>query len=233
MRSLFYREMPRGEDVAEAIHAIVTRSALPRAIGKEGVLTELLMMSRTKDDGEVVEQSASAKRFVELSYRNVLSESSVFQSGYERYEANSDYGNHPVIPVSDFFFRYIYSENEDLRQTLDAMLPHEIMQSLPKRPSTPRDQDLAPIIEAENNPTKVGKIAGIVILRNGDANCRLLATWLDRKAKTANGMINSVTNHLEHAHGERVVKRMRTTARNLQIGMDQGVERVRGSKEAC
>jgi hypothetical protein len=58
MRSLFYREVPRGEDVAQAIHTIIAREQyeLPMAISKEDVLVELLIMSGTKDDGTFVEQ---------------------------------------------------------------------------------------------------------------------------------------------------------------------------------
>jgi hypothetical protein len=222
MRSLFYREVPRGEDVAAAIRTIVAVAGgqLPLAISKLHVLAELMVMSATKEDGEVIEQSASAKKFVEMNYWNTLTESSIFQSGYERYEDDS--GN-PVVPVTEYFFRYIHTD--DTRACLDTMRQFEIQQSLPKRPSVPLDANQQ-VIHTENEGSrapagKVGKIAGVVIYKPRDADARLLFAWLDRKRNVAIGQVNSVIDNLGHTHGERAVLALRSSSRRFQAGTER------------
>jgi len=200
-KAFFHREVPMGEDVADAIENIIARDrfSLPMAIMKETVAFELMKLANTDDDGNVIKMSAHSKRYAQIDLRNTLQTSSVFQTGYEKYEQRS--GN-SVVPVTDFLFRYVYTD--DTRDSLDAMTETEITQSLPKRPSYPRnaagEAEKHPIpgyayrTDDDGNPIlKCGEVAGIVVYPPKAIQSRLLAAWLGRRANVALGQLDHFT----------------------------------------
>ena len=218
--SLFHREVPRGPDVALAIETLVLANGeLPQAISKEDVLAQLMIMQATNDEGEIVEQPAAALRYVKAAFWNTLTESTVFQSGYERYESGS---NNPVVPITEYFFRYIFND-EDMRECLSSMRPIEIMQSLPKRPSVPLDADARVIRQDEGEDgeiipaQKVGKVAGIIVFKPKDTSSSILAEWIRRKRNMVFGGFEKLTDNLEHIRGdEAAVESLRSSTRDLK-----------------
>lgn len=193
---LYHRTRPMGCDVSDAVAAIIGRDGkgLPLAITREQIAKELVRIANTDDDGEVVPLSESTKKLVEENFLNTLRTSGVLQSGYELYSRET---KNSVVPVTDYFFNYVYDDNT--RDVLDAMSENDITQSLPKRPSLPRDAQ-GRIIGSDDGVGVIpsGRIAGIVVYPNGEKGPLVIA-WLRRLASVTSGQAASTVRKIENA----------------------------------
>jgi hypothetical protein len=195
-RPLRKRKHPLSSDVAEAIFRIVgTGRDLPIAISKMDLVEKLIDIAHEAEDGTQLQPVTGARQAMLDSWYNRLSNTAVFQSGYKHYEGRDEYGNFPLVPVTDYFFKVIYG-NGDVTAVLDAMTMHEVKNSLPKRRGrVPDGEDY--VRDEENNIVNFGELAGIVVFpRNSRA--LLLRSWLERRISTAVGQIEKTTAAIEH-----------------------------------
>ena len=190
-------------DVAEAISRLVGPDdrMLPEAFNKHAIVGKLIEIAHELDDGTIDEITPIVRSTMAEKFYNVLTNTATFQAGYKRYERNSKF---PVVPVTDFFFKTVYSEGE-CASILDAMTDLEIRQSLPKRPSRGRQANPDGEIEymhGEDGEILVfGELAGIVVFPvNMQSN--LMRAWLQRLAKISSRSIQSTVQRIEYARPE-------------------------------
>ena len=153
-----------------------------------------MKLANTNDEGQVVPLSTTSQVLSRENFTNVLETSSVFQSGYEKYEQLT---HHSVVPVTGYFFRYVYSDEE---RDLDALTETDLVQSLPKRNSYARDKDGKEIHHAGEPRAKYGQVAGIVIFPTGSAGNCLIRAWQERKAAGVIGSVEKLAEALSHSH---------------------------------
>ena len=131
---LIEREAVLSSDVADAIERLVERrnTELPLPIDKAAVIVELIQLAHIEADGTLLPISKIVRRALAHDFTNRLTNSSLFSAGYQHYEKRSAL---PVVPVTEFFFKVVWSNGEDpsFAARLDAMPDFEIGQSLPKR----------------------------------------------------------------------------------------------------
>jgi hypothetical protein len=138
---------------------------------------------------------------MQSAWTNRLSNSAVFQSGYKHFESLEEYGNFPVVPVTDYFFTVILGErNGDLTVVLDSLSDFEIKNSLPKRRGrvTIEGKEDEFLRDSDDNIAQYGELAGVIVLPP-DSKTKLMIRWLERQTNIAMGSINHATNALEHA----------------------------------
>lgn len=191
------RDWPLSSDVAEAIHRFVgVGSALPIALTKMDIVEKLIDIAHEDEDGVQQQPIRSARKAMRDGWFNRLSNTAVFQSGYKHYEGRDEYGNFPVVPVTDYFFKVVYGEGAVI-DVLDGMTEHEVMHSLPKRRG--RVPDGEDFLRDENGSVvQYGELAGIVVFPSNSA-ALLLCGWLQRRGNVALGQIESAAALLSHA----------------------------------
>lgn len=203
----------RGDDVAQAIENILTAGMvpLPVAIVKTAVVEELIQMASTDAQGVYISPPLAVHSALYDKYTaRLVSESedcdygtSVFQSGYTRYEKGS---RNPVVPVSKFFFSDIWG-NGDTADVLDAMTDEDIRHSIPGRsrrvPITNPDGTAGYLRDADGHIALVSyPTVGIVIfppVSEGDAMPALLAAWQRWGNSVTVGQIEAQTGRLGFA----------------------------------
>ena len=196
------REHPLSSDVAEAIFRLAGNEerSLPIAITKLEIVARLIDIAHEGEEGEPDRQPIpAAKRAMTNDWFNRLSNTAVFQSGYKHYEARQEYGNFPVVPVTDYFFKVVYAEG-DVVEVLEGMSDHEIMHSLPKRRGrVPVEGEDGEYLRDDSGAfAQFGELAGIIVFpRNSTA--LLLRAWLARRGNVAAGQIQGAVASIEHA----------------------------------
>ena len=183
-------------DVAEAIKLIVQPLILPTAIDKKSVVRKLVMIANTNEEGAYTEPSVANRRALSDLYFNRLSNSSIFQAGYKRFEEEETY---PVVPVTLFFFNSVFV-NGDVTEALNAMTEFEIKQSMPRRKGrVPLDANNSEYARDEDGDLLMsGDIAGIVVFPPGSRTA-LLHGWLARMVGVAQGSLGTTVNRIENS----------------------------------
>lgn len=200
-RHLREREQPLSSDVAEAISRIVGLDGknMPVAITKMGIVDELIDIAHEgEDDQPDMIPLPAARRAMVNSWGNRLATTDVFQSGYKHFEARAEYGNFPVVPVTDYFFKVVYN-NGTVSDVLDAMSEHELMNSLPKRRGRVRagGEGTEFIRDEHGEIATFGELAGIVVFPRG-SNFALHRRWLGRVSNLAIGQSRNAVAALQH-----------------------------------
>lgn len=195
---LFKRTKLMGLDIVDALSNLVKAGgSLPLAVTKAQVTNELVNIACTRESNgivQVLDLPAAAEKFMFDNFLNSLMTSTVFSSGYAKFEEVTKF---PVVPVTSYFFNHVY--DDEARDCLDAMTNVDIRQSLPKRPSVPVDNDGVPIESDNGDAAFSGWTAGVVIFpRNSKA--RLMKAWHGRVAAMAIGHNNGMMGRIEHAH---------------------------------
>jgi hypothetical protein len=201
-RSLRFREQVMSFDVADAIERIMREMELPQALRREDVVRVLIDMAHLNEDDTVGEITPMARRAFSDQFTNRLTNTGVFQAGYKRYEKRT---TNPVVPVTDFFFRIVYSNSgDDVTDCLENMSDHEIRYSLPKRPNVVRaDDGVTAVLDAQGDEVIAGDVAGIVIFPP-NMQAKLLRAWLQRRANVASGQLTTTVDAISHARPETV-----------------------------
>jgi len=217
-RPLGERDQPLSSDVADALEQLVGPSVtLPRAFSRKQVVDELIEIAQIGKDGIYIHFPAGIRRAVFDLYDNRLTNSSVFLAGYKHYEKRT---KHPVVPVTDFFFKNVYVDGT-VKDVLDQMSEFEIGESLPKPPGRMRRNDQSRDFERddEGGYLENGKVAGVVILPpNGRYD--LLRIWLERRANMAVGQLTATVNALDNARPNTpAVQHLRATVAPVQSDM--------------
>ena len=196
------RDRPRmlSCDVADALKKIANGQLLPMAIDKSMVILALIEIAHTDEEGMVHRPPMIVERSMGEAFRNRLTKTAVFQSGYKRFERDNELN---VVPVTDFFFQVVYS-NGDTAECLDAMTNSEIKQSLPKRRGrvSAGDGDDDYMRDEQTNEVLIfGELAGIVVYPANSTDA-LLRAWLERQTKTTTGHIDKTVARIEYARPE-------------------------------
>jgi hypothetical protein len=196
-RHLRDRDQPLSSDVAEAIYRLVGNGAtLPLALTKTDLVEKLIDIAHEAEDSEQLVPIRAAKRAMLEGWYNRLSNTAVFQSGYKHYEGRDEYGHFPVVPVTDYFFKVIYSTGA-VTDVLDSMTLHEVRNSLPKRISKVANGDDY-LRDEDGSIAHYGELAGIVVFSR-NSRALLLRNWLERRSNTAIGQIESATASISNA----------------------------------
>ena len=194
------RELLLSSDVADAIERLVNHSgmALPLPINKEKVIHELIQLVHLQSNGAIAPIGKMVRRALAQGFANQLTNSSVFAAGYQHYEKRAQL---PVIPVTEFFFKVVFTNGDDVAMDLEAMSDYEIRQSLPKRRSPIRSDVAAGgelLRDDDGDVLHSGSIAGVIVFPPHNRS-RLLRTWLERRANVASGQMTAVVDNLGHA----------------------------------
>jgi hypothetical protein len=199
-RPLCERENPLSSDVADAIEELVREGGdLPVAMNREHIADKLLDMASIDDAGARfhvprIFQDAARRQLIDKLYNSAL-----LQAGYRHYEKRSE---NPVVPITEFFFKNIYGEGDDLTECLHALDAFSIRMSLPKRSSHQRNNDGEVIYGADNQPLlEKGEVYGIVVFPP-NSSFDLLRAWLERRGNVAVGQLTSTTQSIRHARPE-------------------------------
>ena len=190
-RPLRMRKHPIAPDISDAITQIVDRldNDLPIAITKTMVIEELIAIVHTDDAGNTFDPSPITYDALFERFKNRLTNSASFQTGYKHYENVSA---NPVIPVTDYFFANVFADGS-VADALDAMSDFEVLQSLPKRKGRVADEDADDFMRDENGELLLfGELAGIVVCPPG-IQIKLQTAWMKRRANMFVGSGKSVT----------------------------------------
>ncbi len=224
-RPLRDREGILSSDVADAIEMLVgppNARSLPVAFTKDKIVQQLVRIAHTDDEGIVHEPLRIVARSMTETFRNRLTNTAVFQTGYKRFEKRSDL---PVVPVTDFFFRVVYADG-DTAGALDGMTSMEIRQSLPKRLSRVADGDDY-MRNANGEIAVFGELAGIIVYPANSMDA-LLRAWLERLVNKTAGSLRRTVGSIEHARPETVATaRLKETAAPLGGAMRKALPKLR------
>jgi hypothetical protein len=227
------RERPISSDIALAIHQIIgsDEAALPIAIMKYEIVEKLIDIAHMSEDGlpDRVPIPAAKKAMFD-SWNNLLSTSSIFQSGYKHYEATPFFGSFPVVPVTDYFFRVICGDSA-VCDVLDGMSEFEITQSLPKRRNRVRvENGEGDDFERDDNGEVIqfGLLAGIVVFPP-KSDCMLLDRWLRRLSNVVLGNAYRAVKSIGHSWPDRpAVAKLENMVGGLKPLLSQSLPRSKG-----
>ena len=230
------RERPFASDVADAIEQLLRRMGdgdagptLPVVLSRPDIVGKLIEnASISIEDGEerYKRPSKLVRAALEERLTNCLSNSSVFQAGYKRYEARSGY---PIVPVTSFFLK---SFDNSVREYLDLMHDFEVRMSLPRRAKRMRGEDNTVLRdERGNDVVESGEIAGIVVFP-ANSKAKLLCAWQARIANMANGSLKNAVAMIERARPDaQSVENLKELVRPLAGGLSRALPRPRREEE--
>jgi hypothetical protein len=229
-RPLRDREHPLSDDVADAINRLagIDPATLPVAMNKADVVDQLIVIAHEDGDGTIAMPRPAAKKAMQSAWMNRLSNSAVFQSGYKHFESLAEYGNFPVVPVTDYFFTVVLGEkNGDLVAVLDGMSDFEVQNSLPKRRTRVRIEGKEDefVRDADDNIAQFGELAGVIVFPP-DSKAKLMIRWLERQTNVAMGSMNHVTDALGHARPKAVaIDTLRTAVTGIHPVISRALPR--------
>lgn len=218
-------------DVAEAIDNIVgpeDERSLPVAIDKAAIVEELIKIAHRAEDGTILKISAIARSTMSEAFNNKMTNSAVFQAGYKRYEEDAAL---PIVPVTDFFFRIVFSNGsaEQVAECLAGMTDIEIMQSLPKTKSRGR-KEVDGVVEwiRDSDTGEVlmfGELAGIIVFP-ANSHSEILRAWLVRRSNNASGQLQKTVSKIEYARpAAEAVKNLKEQAGMIRPSMTKALPR--------